>query len=45
LPQSVNTFIDRGAMVKMLGESGFARVTQKAMTCGVSVVYRGVKIS
>jgi len=43
LPQSVNTFIDRPAMVGMLHDSGFTGVVQKPMTFGISVIYRGTK--
>lgn len=43
LPESVNTFIDRAAMMGMMTEAGFGEVTQHAMTFGVCVCYRGVK--
>jgi demethylmenaquinone methyltransferase/2-methoxy-6-polyprenyl-1,4-benzoquinol methylase len=43
LPQSVNTFIDRPAMIQLLTENGFTHVTQHPMTFGVCVCYRGVK--
>jgi demethylmenaquinone methyltransferase/2-methoxy-6-polyprenyl-1,4-benzoquinol methylase len=41
LPESVNTVIDRGAMVSMMTEAGFTRVSQHPMTFGVCVCYRG----
>jgi demethylmenaquinone methyltransferase/2-methoxy-6-polyprenyl-1,4-benzoquinol methylase len=43
LPESVNTFIGREQMVRMLQDAGFARVDQFPMTFGVCVCYRGVK--
>jgi demethylmenaquinone methyltransferase/2-methoxy-6-polyprenyl-1,4-benzoquinol methylase len=42
LPQSVNTFIGRSAMMSMMRDAGFAQVEQHAMTFGVCVCYRGV---
>lgn len=43
LPESVNTFISREAMLRMMQDAGFARTEQQALTCGVCVCYRGVK--
>ena len=43
LPQSVNTFIGRSAMMSMMREAGFERVEQFPMTFGVCVCYRGIK--
>jgi demethylmenaquinone methyltransferase/2-methoxy-6-polyprenyl-1,4-benzoquinol methylase len=43
LPQSVNTFIGRETMVKMLTDVGFQSVTQKPLTFGICVCYRGFK--
>jgi len=43
LPESVNTFIDREQMMRMLEDAGFGRVEQFPMTFGVCVCYRGVK--
>jgi demethylmenaquinone methyltransferase / 2-methoxy-6-polyprenyl-1,4-benzoquinol methylase len=43
LPQSVNTFIGRETMMKMLAEAGFQNVTQKTLTFGICVFYRGIK--
>jgi demethylmenaquinone methyltransferase / 2-methoxy-6-polyprenyl-1,4-benzoquinol methylase len=44
LPQSVNTFIGRETMVKMLTQAGFQSVTQKPLTFGICVCYRGIKM-
>jgi demethylmenaquinone methyltransferase / 2-methoxy-6-polyprenyl-1,4-benzoquinol methylase len=44
LPESVNTFIGREQMMRMLEDAGFARVEQFPMTFGVCVCYRGVKV-
>ena len=41
LPESVNTFIDRSAMMRMMTDAGFADVTQHPMTFGICVCYRG----
>ncbi len=43
LPQSVNTFIGRPAMMSMMRDAGFERVEQFPMTFGVCVCYRGFK--
>ncbi len=43
LPQSVRTFIDRQTMVQMLAEAGFQNVTQKPLTFGICVCYRGFR--
>lgn len=43
LPQSVNTFIDRPGMVKMMQDASFSQITLKPMTFGIAVCYRGVK--
>lgn len=43
LPQSVKTFIDRETMVQMLAQTGFQDVTQKPLTFGICVCYRGFK--
>jgi demethylmenaquinone methyltransferase/2-methoxy-6-polyprenyl-1,4-benzoquinol methylase len=43
LPQSVNTFIDRPAMVNLLEKAGFRDVVVKPLTMGIAVIYRGVK--
>jgi len=43
LPESVNTFIGREQMAKMMRSAGFSQVEQFPMTFGVSVCYRGVK--
>lgn len=43
LPQSVNTFIGRDQMRQMFDSCGFSDFTQKVLTCGIALVYRGVK--
>jgi demethylmenaquinone methyltransferase/2-methoxy-6-polyprenyl-1,4-benzoquinol methylase len=43
LPQSVRTFIDRKTMVQMLADAGFQNVTQKPLTFGICVCYRGLR--
>jgi demethylmenaquinone methyltransferase/2-methoxy-6-polyprenyl-1,4-benzoquinol methylase len=42
LPKSVDTFISRENMMKMMADAGFASVQQFPMTFGVCVCYRGV---
>lgn len=41
LPQSVNTFIDREAMVTAMHQAGFSGVTQHPMTFGIAIGYVG----
>jgi len=41
LPESVNTFIGREEMAAMMAEAGFGEITQKSLTFGVCVCYRG----
>ncbi|MGE5612489.1 MAG: bifunctional demethylmenaquinone methyltransferase/2-methoxy-6-polyprenyl-1,4-benzoquinol methylase UbiE [Bacillota bacterium] len=43
LPESVNTFIDRDRMMRIMENTGFIHVEQRPMTCGVCVCYRGLK--
>ncbi len=43
LPKSVNTFIDREQMQHMLEKTGFKQLTQRALTFGIAVLYRGVR--
>ena len=43
LPQSVNTFIGREQMQQMFSDCGFTGFTKKVLTCGIALVYRGVK--
>ena len=43
LPESVNTFIGREQMVRMMQQAGFQNVDQFLLTFGVCVCYRGVK--
>jgi demethylmenaquinone methyltransferase/2-methoxy-6-polyprenyl-1,4-benzoquinol methylase len=45
LPQSVNTFIDRQAMVRLLTDAGFEDITHTPMTFGICVCYRAVKLA
>ena len=44
LPKSVSTFMTRQQMTQHLADAGFASITQKPMTFGVCVCYRGVKV-
>ena len=44
LPKSVKTFMTREQMAKHLADAGFTAITQKPMTFGVCVAYRGVKM-
>jgi demethylmenaquinone methyltransferase/2-methoxy-6-polyprenyl-1,4-benzoquinol methylase len=44
LPESVNTFISRAEMMRMMLDAGFSHVEQFPMTFGVCVCYRGVKL-
>jgi demethylmenaquinone methyltransferase/2-methoxy-6-polyprenyl-1,4-benzoquinol methylase len=44
LPESVNTFIGREQMSGMMSAAGFTQITQHAMTFGVCICYRGVKV-
>jgi len=43
LPRSVNTYLDRPAMEKLIGDRGFNDVASRALTFGIAVCYRGVK--
>ena len=43
LPRSVDTFLDRDAMCRLISDAGFGGVTIKPLTMGVAVIYRGVK--
>ena len=43
LPESVNTFIGRETMVRIMQSAGFEQVEQHPMTFGVCVCYRGVR--
>jgi demethylmenaquinone methyltransferase/2-methoxy-6-polyprenyl-1,4-benzoquinol methylase len=43
LPRSVNTFIGRSEMCRMMEDGGFSDVSQHSMTFGICVCYRGVK--
>jgi len=44
LPQSVNTFIGREGMMRMMSDAGFRDITQHPLTFGVCVCYRGRKL-
>jgi demethylmenaquinone methyltransferase/2-methoxy-6-polyprenyl-1,4-benzoquinol methylase len=44
LPESVNTFIGRGQMMGMMAAARFSQVEQHALTFGVCVCYRGLKL-
>ncbi len=43
LPRSVNTFIDRAEMTRLMQRAGFASVSLKPLTLGIAVLYRGVR--
>jgi demethylmenaquinone methyltransferase/2-methoxy-6-polyprenyl-1,4-benzoquinol methylase len=43
LPKSVNTYLDRPAMERVISEAGFDAVVSKALTFGIAVCYRGIK--
>jgi len=43
LPRSVDTFLDRKGMVRLMRDAGFTDIVTKPMTFGVAVIYRGVK--
>jgi demethylmenaquinone methyltransferase / 2-methoxy-6-polyprenyl-1,4-benzoquinol methylase len=43
LPQSVNTFLSRDQMARMMGDAGFSRVVQYPLTFGIAVAYIGAK--
>ena len=43
LPESVNTFLDRPAMLAMMREGGFTQVQHYPMAMGICVCYVGVK--
>ena len=43
LPKSVGTFMPRPEMVKTLAQTGFANVTDKSLSLGICVCYRGEK--
>ncbi len=43
LPRSVNTFIDRTAMMSMMHDAGFTETHHQPLTFGIAVAYRGIK--
>jgi len=45
LPKSVDTFIDREQITKMMGETGFANVSLEPMTLGIAVAYTGRRLA
>lgn len=44
LPKSVNTFMDRSAMVEQMQTAGFTDPVIQPLTFGVAVCYRGVRV-
>ena len=40
LPRSVNTFLDRKAMTRLMEKAGFTNVTHQPLTFGIAVCYR-----
>lgn len=45
LPRSVDTFIDRPRIVRMMNETGFANVSLEPMTLGIAVAYVGRRLA
>jgi demethylmenaquinone methyltransferase/2-methoxy-6-polyprenyl-1,4-benzoquinol methylase len=43
LPRSVNTFIDRPTMMRLMANARFTDTMHRALTFGIAVAYRGVK--
>jgi demethylmenaquinone methyltransferase/2-methoxy-6-polyprenyl-1,4-benzoquinol methylase len=43
LPESVNTFISRERMTRMLGEAGFEVTQSRSLTLGICLVYSAVR--
>lgn len=43
LPRSVNTFIDRAGMQRLMTQAGFNDLRLRSLTFGIAVCYRGVK--
>ncbi len=43
LPRSVDTFLDRPSLMRLMEDAGFAEVTSRPMTFGIAVLYRGVR--
>jgi demethylmenaquinone methyltransferase/2-methoxy-6-polyprenyl-1,4-benzoquinol methylase len=43
LPESVNTFITRGAMQERMRQAGFAAIAARPLTFGICVCYKGVR--
>lgn len=42
LPHSVQTFIDKPAMIDLMTQAGFADVRTRSLTFGIALAYRGV---
>lgn len=45
LPQSVETFIDKPAMIDLMTRAGFDDIRTRSLTFGIAIAYRGVKQS
>lgn len=43
LPRSVNTFIDRPTMLRLMRDAGFIDTTLTTLTMGIAVIYRGMR--
>ncbi len=43
LPRSVNTFMDRAAMLDLMGRAGLKELQASPLTMGIAVIYCGVK--
>jgi demethylmenaquinone methyltransferase/2-methoxy-6-polyprenyl-1,4-benzoquinol methylase len=43
LPRSVDTFIDRPQMMRLMEQAGFERLTLRPLTFGIAVIYTGTK--
>ncbi len=44
LPESVNTFISRQAMQERMKAAGFGEIEARALTFGICVCYKGVRL-
>lgn len=40
LPRSVNTFLDRAGMTRLMEQAGFTSITHRPLTLGIAVCYR-----
>ena len=43
LPRSVNTFIERAAMLELMTKAGFTDLTSRSLTLGIALLYHGIK--